>query len=272
MDQVIQPYVANHQFMGSVLVARNGQVIYSKGFGSADLEWDVPNSPGTKFRLGSVTKQFTAASILLLEERGKLSVSDPVKKYLPDAPAAWDKITIFHLLTHTSGIPNFTGFRGLPEARTIRRDVGATGGAFPRQAARFRAWREVAIQQFRICTARLPDRKDHGRKLREVRSGEYLYTPGHEGFRLRFQFRGDSAQGLRIRAWQERLRERRLHPYEHSPWCGRPLFDDRGLVEVGAGSLRRETAEAGIAPKDDHAVQDRTMPSGCRWRPPADTR
>jgi CubicO group peptidase (beta-lactamase class C family) len=110
MDQVIQPYVANHQFMGSVLVARDGQVIYSKGYGSADLEWDVPNSPGTKFRLGSVTKQFTAASILLLEERGKLSVSDPVKKYLPGAPAAWDKITIFHLLTHTSGIPNFTGF------------------------------------------------------------------------------------------------------------------------------------------------------------------
>ena len=71
---------------------------------------DVPNAPNTKFRLGSVTKQFTAASILLLEERGKLSVNDPVKKYLPDAPVAWDKITIFHLLTHTSGIPNFTGF------------------------------------------------------------------------------------------------------------------------------------------------------------------
>jgi CubicO group peptidase (beta-lactamase class C family) len=57
-----------------------------------------------------VTKQFTAAAILLLEERGKLKVDDPVKKYLPDAPAAWDKITIFHLLTHTSGIPSFTGF------------------------------------------------------------------------------------------------------------------------------------------------------------------
>jgi CubicO group peptidase (beta-lactamase class C family) len=110
MDQVIQPYVANHQFMGSVLVARDGQVIYNKGYGSADLEWEVPNSPGTKFRLGSVTKQFTAASILLLEERGKLNVNDPVKKYLPGAPAAWDKITIFNLLTHTSGIPNFTGF------------------------------------------------------------------------------------------------------------------------------------------------------------------
>jgi CubicO group peptidase (beta-lactamase class C family) len=110
MDQMIQSYVANHQFMGSVLVARDAQVIYSKGFGSADLEWDIPNSPATKFRLGSVTKQFTAASILLLEERGKLKVTDPVKKYLPGAPAAWDKITIYHLLTHTSGIPSFTGF------------------------------------------------------------------------------------------------------------------------------------------------------------------
>jgi CubicO group peptidase (beta-lactamase class C family) len=110
MDQIVQSYAANNSFMGSVLVARDAQVLFSKGYGSANLEWNVPNAPDTKFRLGSVTKQFTAASILLLEERGKLSVSDPVKKYVPDAPAAWDKISIFHLLTHTSGIPNFTGF------------------------------------------------------------------------------------------------------------------------------------------------------------------
>ncbi len=110
MDQIIQSYVADHKFMGTALVARGSQVLFSKGFGSANLEWDVPNAPNTKFRLGSVTKQFTAASILLLEERGKLSVNDPVKKYMPDAPAAWDKITIFHVLTHTSGIPNFTSF------------------------------------------------------------------------------------------------------------------------------------------------------------------
>jgi CubicO group peptidase (beta-lactamase class C family) len=110
MDQIVQSYVADHHFMGTVLVARGGQVLFSKGYGSANLEWNVPNTSNTKFRLGSVTKQFTAASILLLEERGKLSINDPVKKYIPDAPAAWDKITIFHLLTHTSGIPNFTGF------------------------------------------------------------------------------------------------------------------------------------------------------------------
>jgi CubicO group peptidase (beta-lactamase class C family) len=110
MDEVVRSYVDAKQFMGSVLVARDGKVILSKGYGSANLEWEVPNSPSAKFRLGSITKQFTAACILLLEERGKLKVEDPVKKYMPDAPAAWDKVTIFHLLTHTSGIPSFTGF------------------------------------------------------------------------------------------------------------------------------------------------------------------
>ncbi len=110
MDQIVQSYVSAKTFMGTVLVARGGEVVFSKGYGMANLEWDVPNSSPTKFRLGSVTKQFTAASILLLEERGKLKVEDPVKKYMPDAPAAWDKITIFHLLTHTSGIPSFTSF------------------------------------------------------------------------------------------------------------------------------------------------------------------
>ena len=115
MDQIVQSHVADHTFMGSVLVARGTQILFSKGYGSADLEWDVPNAPNTKFRLGSVTKQFTAASILLLEERGKLSVNDPVKKYMPDAPAAWDKITIFHVLTHTAGIPNFTNFPEFPK-------------------------------------------------------------------------------------------------------------------------------------------------------------
>jgi CubicO group peptidase (beta-lactamase class C family) len=110
MNEVVQSYAKEKQFMGSVLVASNDKVILSKGYGFANLEWEVPNSPESKFRLGSVTKQFTAACILLLEERGKLKIDDPIKKYMPDAPAAWDKITFFHLLTHTSGIPSFTGF------------------------------------------------------------------------------------------------------------------------------------------------------------------
>lgn len=109
MEQIIQAYVPA-RFMGTVLVAQDGKVLLDKGYGFANLEWEIPNTPTTKFRLGSITKQFTAASILLLEERGKLKVDDPVKKYMPDAPAAWDKITIFHVLTHTSGIPSLTSF------------------------------------------------------------------------------------------------------------------------------------------------------------------
>jgi CubicO group peptidase (beta-lactamase class C family) len=110
MQQVIRSYVDNKSFMGTVLVVKDGKTLVNEGYGSADLEWKIPNSPAVKFRLGSLTKQFTAASILLLEERGKLKVEDPVSKYMPDAPAAWEKITIYNLLTHTSGIPSFTSF------------------------------------------------------------------------------------------------------------------------------------------------------------------
>ena len=117
MDEVVQTYVRDKTFMGAVLVARGDEVIFSRGYGSANLEWDIPNTPATKFRLGSVTKQFTAASILLLEERGQLKLEDPIRKYLPDAPAAWDAITIYNLLTHTSGIPNFTS---LPNYKSLK--------------------------------------------------------------------------------------------------------------------------------------------------------
>jgi CubicO group peptidase (beta-lactamase class C family) len=104
LQQVVQPYVDTHMFMGSVLLAKDGKVVFSKSYGMADLEWNIPNSPATRFNIASMTKQFTAASILLLEDRGKLKTDDLVKKYLTDAPASWDKITIYHLLTHTSGI------------------------------------------------------------------------------------------------------------------------------------------------------------------------
>ncbi len=110
MEDIVQSYVSEKEFMGGVLVACGSNVLLNKGYGFANLEWEIPNSPSVKFRLGSVTKQFTAASILLLQERGKLKVTDPVKKYMQDAPAGWDKITIFNLLTHSSGIPNFTSF------------------------------------------------------------------------------------------------------------------------------------------------------------------
>jgi CubicO group peptidase (beta-lactamase class C family) len=118
MEQIVQEAVASSHFMGTVLVERDGSTILNKAYGSADLEWNIPNAPDTRFRLGSITKQFTAAGILLLEERGKLRVEDPISKYLPDEPAAWKNITFFHLLTHTSGIPSFTSFPDYNDVQT----------------------------------------------------------------------------------------------------------------------------------------------------------
>ena len=113
-DAIVRPFAADGRFMGTVLVARSDEVVFSKAYGSANLEWNVPNDPSTKFRIGSITKQFTAALILQLEQDGKLGIQDPLSKHLPDAPALWKEITLFHLLTHTSGIRNFTA---LPDYR-----------------------------------------------------------------------------------------------------------------------------------------------------------
>lgn len=91
----------------AVLVSRGDEILLSIGVGLANLEHEVPITPQTKFRIGSVTKQFTAAAILKLQEQGKLKVTDTLDKYVPDLPHA-DKITLHHLLTHTSGLKDFT--------------------------------------------------------------------------------------------------------------------------------------------------------------------
>ena len=108
LDTIAKSYTAGNAFMGAVLVVEGDRTLLDKGYGSANLEWDIPNAPDVRFRLGSLTKQFTAALVLLLQQDGKLRIEDPVGKYLPDAPKAWEKITLANLLGHTSGIPNFT--------------------------------------------------------------------------------------------------------------------------------------------------------------------
>jgi CubicO group peptidase (beta-lactamase class C family) len=103
----------NHQaglFDGSVLVAQNGQVIFSKGYGLADREKKIPNTPQTKFRLASIGKQFTAMAILLLQEQGKLSVEDNICNYITNCPEIFKPIKIRHLLSQSAGIPNSTAY------------------------------------------------------------------------------------------------------------------------------------------------------------------
>lgn len=120
LDHVADAYQKNRKFIGSVLVAKGGSTLLEKGYGMADIELDVPNTPATKFRLGSITKQFTATAILQLQEQGKLSVSDSACKYFDNCPETWKKITIHQLLSHTSGIPSYTEDKEFPKPRFMR--------------------------------------------------------------------------------------------------------------------------------------------------------
>jgi CubicO group peptidase (beta-lactamase class C family) len=102
----MKTYAAEDQFMGSVLVARAGKILFERSYGLADMEKDVPNTLQTRFNIASLTKQFTGLAILQLAQKGKLNLESPVSKYYDKSPASWEKITIYHLLSHTSGIPN----------------------------------------------------------------------------------------------------------------------------------------------------------------------
>ncbi|MGE6538397.1 serine hydrolase [Bacillus luti] len=104
ISQKLDQYLIGKQFNGTVLVTDKERVILNKGYGYADIQNKIENTPQTKYRIGSITKTVVATSILQLQEQGKLNIQDNVNKYIPSFPA--DKnITLYHLLTHTSGLP-----------------------------------------------------------------------------------------------------------------------------------------------------------------------
>src|ERR1035438_9224580 len=113
VDNYIKNQMERHRIPGVALkVIQDGKTAKTAAYGLANLELNVPVSPETVFEIGSITKQFTAAGILLLAQEGKLSVDDNISKYLSDTPEAWKNVTIRHLLTHTSGIRSYTGLDG----------------------------------------------------------------------------------------------------------------------------------------------------------------
>ena len=114
-EGIFDSYSQTKQFSGTALVVTGGRTVFEKNYGSAVQEWQIPVSADTKFRIGSMTKQFTAALILLLEEDGRLSLSDSVAKYVTDAPPSWKQITLANLLGQTSGIPEFMAGRQAAE-------------------------------------------------------------------------------------------------------------------------------------------------------------
>ena len=112
IDTYISSYVSTSDFSGCALVTRNDSIQFSECYGKADFSFNVANTQETKFKIGSVSKQFTAAAILVLEQEGLLNTKDTISKYFPDYPIA-NNITIEQMLTHTSGltdiynVPNF---------------------------------------------------------------------------------------------------------------------------------------------------------------------
>ncbi|WP_035375081.1 serine hydrolase [Pseudoduganella violaceinigra] len=109
IDATVRPMFNTGTPGASVIVLKNGQTVFRQAYGMADLDKKQAATPDMAFRLGSITKQFTATAILMLAEQGKLKTSDDIRKYLPGFPDKGKTITIEHLLTHTSGIPSFTG-------------------------------------------------------------------------------------------------------------------------------------------------------------------
>jgi CubicO group peptidase (beta-lactamase class C family) len=110
IDELMEVFHEYGQFNGSVLVSEGGKVILKKGYGLANMEWNIPNKPDTKFRIGSITKQFTSMLVLQLVGKKKIDLEGKLSDYLPYyRKDTGEKVTIHHLLTHTSGIPSYTG-------------------------------------------------------------------------------------------------------------------------------------------------------------------
>ena len=108
VDAYVKPYLQPGDFSGAILIAKSGDVLLMKSYGLADRENKILNTPQTKFHLASTSKPFTTAAIMLLEEQGRLKVTDPLTKFIPGYPNG-DKITVHHLMIHSTGIANIDG-------------------------------------------------------------------------------------------------------------------------------------------------------------------
>ncbi len=106
-EAVAETFYSDGEFTGAALIAHDGDILWTKAWGMADRAANISNTPQTLFAIGEIGTQFTAAAMLLLEQAGKLSVQDPICTYLDDCPDVWQGITIHHLLSHTSGIPDY---------------------------------------------------------------------------------------------------------------------------------------------------------------------
>ena len=130
LDELLAAYAKVNDFSGTVLLAGQGQPLFARGAGYANAEWQIPNTPKTKFRIGSMTKQFTSMLVMQLREQGKIKLEDSVCVYVTPCPDAWKPVTIHHLLTHTSGIPPYTAIASWRETNMVPKTIDQMVGIF----------------------------------------------------------------------------------------------------------------------------------------------
>src|SRR5712671_2372535 len=164
---------------GCVLgVYRDGTMVYSKGYGLANLEENVPITPQSVFDIGSTSKQFTSASILLLEKQGKLSVNDDVRKYLPELPDYGQRITILHLLNHTSGLRDYLTLMELAGINTdsVTTDDDALALIHRQKALNFAPGSDFLYSNTGFFLLSVIVQRVSGKTLREF-AGENIFAP-----------------------------------------------------------------------------------------------
>src|ERR1700722_13649405 len=160
LRQELEKATAGDRFAGAVIVAKDGKPVFSQAYGLADREKKIPNQLGTPFRIGSMNKMFTAVAVLQLVQAGKIKLSDPLGKYLPDYAnkEVAAKVTIHHLLTHTGGTGDFFG----PEFDTHRLEL--------RTLQDYVKLYEMRAQQLWLSVAGSGRRKSQRAKLLRLRS------------------------------------------------------------------------------------------------------
>lgn len=123
VDDYVRAQLAERHIPGAAIaVIKNGKTIKAEGYGLASVEFNVPATKETIFEIGSISKQITAAAIMLLVEEGKISLDEKISKYLPDTPETWKNVSVRNLLTHTSGIKSYTGLTGFELRKRLKRD------------------------------------------------------------------------------------------------------------------------------------------------------
>jgi CubicO group peptidase (beta-lactamase class C family) len=184
IDAYIAPFLAGNNFSGCILIARNWKPEVNKCYGLANQEVRVVNVPETRFHIASISKPFTAAAILLLEERGQLSIENPLQRFFPGYPNG-DKITLRHLLTHTSGIPNINDFPEYKQLQARHHSLDELIAMFRDRPLDFPAGSKYAYSNSNYnLLARiieLVSKKNYGDFLREnIFSPLHMLSSGHD--------------------------------------------------------------------------------------------